>query len=348
MRACNEYFPDRGHREMTTIPRVSLLAVALLLLSTRQPAMAAPAVNWAANIPQACVASGTGTTYDVGTAPGQLTSVGAVPWENLNPGDTVRIFWRSTAYKEKFVLNRTGGSATKPFRICGVPDPVTGAKPTIDGRGATTRATMVYRPTGQGPDIDIQNYSLVHIDGLNFSADRPEYIMIDNLHIKGATSPTTNATTTFFSTTGQTRTYVEGVACVRVQKGAQIVIRNNEIEDCENGVFTQTSENWDDATKLPDLKQVSEDVLLQGNYIHGHGGVGSDRHHSSYTQSVGLVLEYNRYGPQRPGAMGSAAKDRSIGTVVRYNRFDKGGARELDLVEAENNPHMALRDPAYR
>ena len=324
------------------------LAALFLTCSTFAMSVAEAAPNWAANIPLACVPSTNGTTYNVGPSAGQLPSIGSVPWENLVPGDTVRIFWRSTPYNEKFLINSTGGTALKPIRVCGVPDPATGSKPTIDGRNATTRATLAYRTTGQGAFIDLQNYALINIDGLNFSAPRPEYIILDNLHIKSATSPNTTPSTTFFSTTGQVRTYVEGVACIRLQKGAHIVIRNNEIEDCENGIFTQTAENWNDVTLTPDLKQVSEDVLLQSNYLYGHGGTGSALHHSSYTQSVGTVIEFNRYGPQRAGAGGSAAKDRSIGTVVRFNRFDSGGAREIDLVEAENNPHMALRDPNYR
>ena len=43
------------------------------------------------------------TTYEVG--PGKpLANVGDVPWESLDAGDTVLIYYRATPYKEKFVL----------------------------------------------------------------------------------------------------------------------------------------------------------------------------------------------------------------------------------------------------
>ena len=41
-------------------------------------------------------------TYEVG--PGKtFANIGDVPWELLQPGDTVLIYWRSTPYKEKWV-----------------------------------------------------------------------------------------------------------------------------------------------------------------------------------------------------------------------------------------------------
>ncbi|MEQ1807937.1 MAG: hypothetical protein ABL900_21355, partial [Burkholderiaceae bacterium] len=68
---------------------------------------------------------------------------------------------------------------------------------------------------------------------------------------------------------------------------------------------------------------------------------------TTYLQSVGLVLEFNRYGPMRSGATGNQHKDRSVGSVIRYN-FIEGGAHSLDLVEAEDYPVAALANPAYR
>lgn len=40
------------------------------------------------------------TTYEVG--PGQpYTSIGAVPWHTLGPGDLVLIHWRPTPYRKR-------------------------------------------------------------------------------------------------------------------------------------------------------------------------------------------------------------------------------------------------------
>ena len=92
---------------------------------------------------------------------------------------------------------------------------------------------------------------------------------------------------------------------------------------------------------------VSRNVRLVGNYIHGNGIAGSDRLHNSYIQSVGAIYEFNFYGPLRPEAGGAALKDRSVGTIIRFNRIEEG-ARSIDLVEAEDYPETAMANPAYR
>ena len=47
------------------------------------------------------------TTYEVGPAK-PYANIGDVPWGSLQAGDTVLIHWRSTPYKEKWVI-LTGG-----------------------------------------------------------------------------------------------------------------------------------------------------------------------------------------------------------------------------------------------
>jgi hypothetical protein len=76
------------------------------------------------------------TVFNVG--PGQTyTTIGAVPWESLNAGDTVNIYYQATPYKEKFVLSRVGTSSA-PITVHGVLGP-NGERPILDGNGATTR-----------------------------------------------------------------------------------------------------------------------------------------------------------------------------------------------------------------
>src|SRR5690606_3569418 len=72
-----------------------------------------------------------------------------------------------------------------------------------------------------------------------------------------------------------------------------------------------------------------------------------DRHHNSYTEATGMLFELNSFGPLRAGSGGSAFKDRSAGLVFRYNRVE-GGARSLDLVEAEESWPMVESLPEYR
>src|SRR5262245_38421410 len=80
-------------------------------------------------------------TYEVG--PGKpYTTIGAVPWENLNGGDTVLIHWRSTPYNEKWVICRQGTN-NAPITVRGVPG-TGGELPIIDGNGATTRSALNF------------------------------------------------------------------------------------------------------------------------------------------------------------------------------------------------------------
>src|SRR5690349_19837487 len=73
-------------------------------------------------------------TYEVG--PGKTyANVGDVPWESLQPGDTVLIYWRPTPYKEKWVICRQG-TASAPITVRGVAG-TGGELPVIDGNGAT-------------------------------------------------------------------------------------------------------------------------------------------------------------------------------------------------------------------
>lgn len=66
-------------------------------------------------------APGAGSTYDVGPAQ-PYASIGAVPWEDLTAGDTVRIHWRAEPYPEKILL-RGQGDGDRPIVVCGVAGP---------------------------------------------------------------------------------------------------------------------------------------------------------------------------------------------------------------------------------
>lgn len=81
------------------------------------------------------------TDYHVG--PGQAHStISSIAWESMQPGDHVYIHWRSTPYKEKWVIN-VQGTAANPFKLIGVLSP-NGERPIIDGNGATTRTQLNY------------------------------------------------------------------------------------------------------------------------------------------------------------------------------------------------------------
>ena len=113
--------------------------------------------------------------YEVG--PGKpLASIGAVPWATLQPGDAVRIHYRSTPYKEKWVICRQG-TAAAPITISGVPGPA-GEFPVVEGIGAVTAPGLNYWSENRG---------IVKIGGANTPPDTmPRYIVLEGLEIRGA------------------------------------------------------------------------------------------------------------------------------------------------------------------
>jgi hypothetical protein len=257
-------------------------------------------------------------TYEV--KPGtQLDTIAEVPWATLQPGDTVLIYWRSTAYKEKWVICRQG-TAAQPITIRGVLGP-NGERPVIDGNGATTPTNLNYWNEVRGT---------IKIGGANVPADTmPRYITIENLEVRGAFQGYQ-----FTNSAGQTQTYAQNAAPIYVEKAANLTIRNCIITDGGNGLFIGSSDT-----------APSRNILVEGNYIYGNGNSGSAFEHNNYTAAIGITFQYNRFGPLRAGSVGVGLKDRSAGTVIRYNWIE-GGNRNLDLVDGEDST-LIRNDPNY-
>ncbi len=265
------------------------------------------------------ICSAFATDYHVGDAQPYAT-IGAVPWHTLAPGDTVWIHWRSAAYHEKFVIGREG-TAAAPIRVRGIPGPA-GQLPVLDGQNATTPAPLNYWN---------ENRSVIKIGGSNVPSNAvARWIEIEGLDIRGARPPAT-----FTADDGSTQTYATNAAAVHIELGEHITVRGCILRDSGNGLFVSSSGT-----------NVSRDILIEGNYIHSNGNDGSIFHHNTYTAAIGIVYQYNRFGPLLAGAGGNNLKDRSAGLVVRYNWIE-GGNRQLDLVDAEDST-IILNDPAYR
>jgi hypothetical protein len=246
-------------------------------------------------------------TYDVG--PGQAyTDIGAVPWESLAAGDTVRIHWRPEPYREKWVIC-VKGTVGAPITVTGVPGP-NSERPVISGENATTRTQLNYWGEPRG---------VIKIGGASIPVDTtPEYIVIENLEVRSARPPFT------FTDDGGTASvaYADNAAAVYIEKGWNITVRNCEIHDSSNGIFAGGSD--------------TKDLLIEHCYIHDNGNVDDIYVHNTYIQSAGIIYQYNRFGPLRTGCPGNNLKDRSAGCVVRYNWLE-GGNRQLDLVDSSES-----------
>ncbi len=274
-----------------------------------------------------CLPTGAGQDYPVG--PGQpYPSLSAVPWDSLGPGDTVRIHYRAAPYREKIII-RTDGSKELPIRICGVDGP-NGERPILDGDGA---ANDPDDREAYGPYRPMEGLAMILLWNRDYDL-KVHNIVIDGLHIR-------NAKNSFHYTRmdGTSSRYENGAACIRIQAGDNIVIRNNELENCGNGIFTMSQE-YNEAS-------LTRNLLIERNHIHGNGQPGSYLEHGVYIQAIGVTYQYNRFGPNAPGAEGATLKERVAGSVIRYNWFDSGSTRVLDLVEVEDAAPWYLED-AYR
>jgi hypothetical protein len=285
--------------------------------------------------PETCdCVPGSGTDYQVG--PGkQYESIEEVPWEDLEAGDTVRIFYRTEPYKGKFMI-AAHGTADAPVRICGVKGP-NGERPEIDGRDAVTRAALSGEYGGSQYVRDIQqSRAIVMIKPLATAGwtDFPSHIIVEGLALRHA-----HPDYTFHDADGAVKNYTDFGAVIWIDRGHNITIRDNEISDGQMAIFSKSTDDGDFA--------VTRDILVSGNYMWGNGIAGDEHMHTTYLQSMGLVVEFNRYGAIRTGAAGNSAKDRSVGATYRYNLIEDG-AHAIDLVEAEDFSATATADPAYR
>jgi len=280
-----------------------------------------------------CLA-GSGTDYVIGA--GQpYAGADQVPWESLKAGDSVRFTYSTTPYRAKFIVAGFG-TATAPITICGIPGP-NGERPIIEGAGATTRAALngtygnsveTFVARSERAIIEITKPSYGTWDSF------PSYIRISGLNIRNF-----NKGDQFTDAQGASRVAAQFSACVWVDRGQNLEFSNNEVSNCSMALFTKST---NDGTF-----SVVTNLRVANNYFWGHGVLGSDREHTTYTSGSNVLYEFNHFGPLKDGALGNALKDRSAALMVRFNYIEEG-AHSIDMVEAEDWPSIALTLPSYR
>ena len=239
--------------------------------------------------------------YEVG--PGRpYTDPSEVPWEALQPGSLVRIHYRNQPYAAKWVI-AVAGTVEAPIVVRGIPED--GKLPIITGENAVTRLELDYWN---------EIRSVIKVGGSSIPSQFPAHIIIENLDIRSARPPYT-----FTDDRGNSGEYAENAAAIHVEMGDYIAIRNCILHDSGNGFFSSSQ---------------SSNLLLEKNYVFDNGIEGSIYHHNSYTESLGIIFQFNRYGPLRAACRGNNLKDRSAGTIIRYNWIEAGN-RTLDLVDSD-------------
>lgn len=273
-----------------------------------------------------CSGEATGDVYEVGPDQ-QLAAIGDVPWTDLGPGDRVNIHARPDPYREKILIVGQG-TKDEPITICGIAGD-DGRRPMIDGADATTRPGMssAFGATQQRGVITLASPKDSEY------GTKPQYVVISGLEITGAYPGNE-----FSDFSGASTEYPDNAAGIFVERGEWITVRNCVISGNANGLFVASG----DAEE-----SVSRHILVDGNQFRGNSVEGRDREHHSYIEAEGTVYQFNHYDDVREGALGGALKDRSAGTIVRYNVIE-GGARLLDLVEAEESFDIIGKLPSYR
>jgi hypothetical protein len=263
--------------------------------------------------------------YDVG--PGQpYTTIGSVHWSALEPGDKVQIHFRTEPYREKFLIS-SRGTPDAHITVVGIPGP-NGEQPVITGEGATSGLNMQYRWTT--PDYQ-QSLGVLQI-GYRKDGPKPGFIDVINFKVTGAKS-----SNTYTAQDGSTHAFVVDACGVHIYGAEHVLFSQMTITGNANGFFAKSGETED---------VVSRDITVQNSMIYQNGVAGSFLEHDFYTEADRVTVQGIRFGMLIEGALGSILKDRSAGSVIRYNWFPTG-ARMLDLVEPQDGCPVLCSLPYY-
>jgi hypothetical protein len=298
-------------------------------------------------IPFSLPLTGLATVYDVG--PGKtLTSLFGVPWKSLQPGDTVNIYPKPGGYKEKIQISASG-TAGHHIVIRGIPDPSTGALPILEANGAVEDPSTDWRSPVLS-DFGMITVSPRKADYV-YGSTHVSFVDIESLEIRNCIY-TTDKSITYTDQFGQVRGY-DGFSCgIYIEWARDFTVRGCEIHHCGNGIFAN-SKNGN--------AQSSARLLIEKNYFHDNslkatvdpvtGATISNGYHEHhiYTESVGVTIQYNKFGPLLPEAHGVAIKDRSSGEVIRYNEFDMTEqSNVLALLDPQGGSGFIELQPDYR
>jgi hypothetical protein len=93
------------------------------------------------------------------------------------------------------------------------------------------------------------------------------------------------------------------------------------MDTCTNGLFTAENANsaW---------ANITQEVTVTGNHIHGSGLANSATYHQVYFQSYYGVFQGNLVNNYLSTASGSDVKWRGVEGIFRYNYLGTGAARK--------------------
>ena len=235
---------------------------------------------------------------------GNYAELHEVPWQTLAGGTTVMVLPRADAYRSFVRL------CTNDVTLRGVRDSA-GNRPRLEADGAFL---------GRSGLSDHQSpFGLVQVfrrddDWRSF----PTGVRIEGLRISGAGAPGSKSAAGL--------PFDPGAAGVRIERGHNIVLRDCEITDNGNGVFSRSYN--DPAFEWTGI------TIVEGCYIHGNNRARTPGVHNMYMQDgLGTIVQACRI----ENAGGSGIKCRSSWFTGRYNYIAGNKDMAIDLVEPEDH-----------
>ena len=211
------------------------------------------------------------------------------------------------------------GTAALPITVQGVPDPTTGALPVLDSHNATTGTNM--------PTYGLFQYhrglGMIFLGKTVAGSNWAQYLTLSHLRVQSY-----YAGAVIYDSDNTAHTNISSSYGIYMQNAEHIALSGNEVVN-NNGGFFGAENGTDDCNYCNYINYIT----FSGNHFYYNGQVADV--HQSYVEGYMITYDGNWY--DSPNAGGSSQlKDRSTGTVIRYNRFEPD-SRELDLVDAQNS-----------
>lgn len=255
------------------------------------------------------------TNYEVG--PGkQYTSILEIATHTLEAGDSIKVYYKSEPYYEKFLLHGIG-TADNPIVLLGIADE-NGNKPILDGTNALSNTASSYWN---------EDRQLILIGQAN--SVQSDYIIVDGFEIREA-----NDLNTYTDDQGvANQTYLTNASGIRISWGQHITIRNCTIYNNGNGIQSGNKDDQHITIEYCDIynngKSTSYSAFIHNLYM-------------STGDNSEVIIQYCHIGELLSN--GQQVKSRAQTTVIRYNWIEGGRNSCLDLVENTNHSEEYTAD----
>lgn len=275
-----------------------------------------PSWNYSLPLPNQSGETGSSMHFRVGPDK-EYTTLHAVPWNSLLPGDKVFVDWKPTPYKECIAIH-VRGTSSRWIEIIGVPGP-NGELPVLSGQDAVEYPGSLYNENIFGGGA-----IAVRAPNGGSSTYKPAFIHIHGFEFRNFGGA--NRYTNYVGANQEWGGFASGVNC---QGFDNLTISGCKFTTNNLGIFAICNPGLGERLMSRYLHVLfnhftENGVTEEGNY---------DRYgtHNSYTELACTIYEYNVFDPVAVGNFGDLLKERSSGQIIRYNRFVAGAANAVSI-----------------